>query len=145
MAAAILDFATKAKSKTLSLLTGSPTAAPRIITPTPLKPLCNYDINDIIKANDPRKLKDIIDKILKKMNLDLESEYLEFQIKVIQTLENHFSVFMQFQSMVIEELNKIGIPQIQEVSLDYYQLLNEAEVKDDINELKQNILDEQLV
>ena len=111
--AAIIDFKTKAKSKALSLFTGSvPTGGPRKITPTALKPLCDYDINDIIKANDPKNLKIIIDKILKKMNLDL---------------------------------NKIGIPQIQEVSLDYYQILNDAEVKEDIKEVKQQILDEGVI
>jgi TRAP-type mannitol/chloroaromatic compound transport system substrate-binding protein len=107
--------------------------------------LCDYDINDIIKANDPKNLKIIIDKILKKMNLDLQNEYIEFQKKVIETLESHFSVFMQFQAKVIEALNQIGIPQIQEISLDYYQVLNDAEVEEDIKEVKQQIVDEDLI
>ena len=140
-----IDLAKKGASYGLSMITGKPLPSPKKITPTTLKPLCDYDINDIIKANDPRNLKIIIDKILKKMNLDLESEYIEFQKKVIETLESHFSVFMQFQEKVIEELNKIGIPQIQEVSLDYYQVLNDDEVKEDIKEVKQLILDEDVV
>jgi hypothetical protein len=145
MAAAIVDFATKGFSKGMSMITGSTSATPRKVTPTTLKPLCDYDINDIIKANDPKNLKIIIDKILKKMNLDLQNEYIEFQKKVIETLESHFSVFMQFQAKVIEALNQIGIPQIQEISLDYYQVLNDAEVEEDIKEVKQQIVDEDLI
>ena len=140
-----IDYAKRGASYGMSMISRSPTATPKKITATKLKPLCDYDIHDIIKANDPKNLKIIIDQILKKMNLELESEYIEFQKKVIETLESHFSLFMQFQAKVIEELNKIGIPQIQEVSLDYYQILNDAEVKEDIKEVKQQILDEGVI
>ncbi len=144
MADAIVDFAKKGFSKGMSMITGKTLGTRTTKTPTLLKPLCDYKIEDIIKANDPQKLKNIIDKILKKMNLDLQNEYVEFQKKVIETLENHFSIFMQFQAMVIEALNKIGIPQIQEVSLDYFQVLNDTEVKKDIDEVKKDIDDTEM-
>ena len=51
---------------------------------------------------------------------------------------------MQFQIKVIEELNKVGIAQIEEVPLKFYQVLNADEVEQDNIDLIKDIIDEDL-
>ena len=111
-----------------------------------LTPLCsNADyINNLVEAGDAHKLRVEIEKILRRLDLNLENEYLLFQKKVIELLDSHFSLFMQFQIKVIEELNKVGIAQIEEVPLEFYQVLNAGEVEQDNADLIKDIVDEDL-
>jgi hypothetical protein len=111
-----------------------------------LDPLCstaNY-IDNLVASEDPHKLRLTIEQILRRLDLNLENQYLLFQKKVIELLDNHFSLFMQFQVKVIEELNKVGIAQIEEVPLEFYQVLNADEVEQDNAKLIKEIIDEDL-
>jgi len=111
-----------------------------------LTPLCsdtNY-IDNLVATGDPHKLRTQIEKIMRRLDLNLENEYLLFQKKVIDLLDYHFSLFMQFQIKVIEELNKVGIAQIEEVPLKFYQVLNAGEVEQDNADLIKDIIDEDL-
>lgn len=111
-----------------------------------LTPLCSSAdyINNLVATGDAHKLRVEIEKILRRLDLNLENEYLLFQQKVIDLLDNHFSLFMQFQIKVIEELNKVGIAQIEEVPLEFYQVLNASEVEQDNADLIKDIIDEDL-
>lgn len=82
-------------------------------------------LETLTSGNDRYNLKLKLEGLLKKLDLNTEDEFLKFQKKVIETLTNQFSLFSKFQQKVIDELYKIGIPQIKEVDPDFFQILND--------------------
>jgi hypothetical protein len=62
---------------------------------------------------------------LKRLELNATDEFVKFQKKVIEILSDRFSLFAKFQQKVIDELYKIGVPQIPEIGLDFFQILND--------------------
>lgn len=81
-------------------------------------------IKNLESGNDRYHLKQKLQGILKKLDLNSEDEFAKFRKKVIDTLSDRFSLFAKFQQMVIDELYKIGIPQIPEITPDFFQILN---------------------
>ncbi len=94
-------------------------------------------IDSLVSENDRYKLKVKLEGILKKLDLNSEDEFLKFQIKVIETLTDQFSLFSKFQMKVMAELYKIGIPQIPEVTEDFFQILNPAEHEANLREMRE--------
>lgn len=88
-------------------------------------------IKNLESGNDRFHLKQKLQGILKKLDLNSEDEFAKFRKKVIDTLSDRFSLFAKFQQMVIDELYKIGIPQIPEITTDFFQILNGSVPSDD--------------
>jgi hypothetical protein len=93
-------------------------------------------IKSLTDGHDRSTLKSKLEGILKKLDLNAEDEFLKFQIKVIDLLNNRFSVFAKFQQKVIEELYKIGTPLIPEVKADFFQILEPNQHQSDINQME---------
>lgn len=93
-------------------------------------------IESLVSESDRYKLKIKLEGILKKLDLNAEDEFMKFQVKVIEVLTDQFSLFAKFQMKVLAELYKIGIPQIPEVSEDFFQILNPVEHKADLEEMR---------
>jgi hypothetical protein len=93
---------------------------------------------DALKSGTDRyNLKLKLEGLLKKLDLNSEDEFLKFQKKVVETLTNQFSLFSKFQQKVLDELYKIGIPQIKEVEPDFFQILNDDNTE--VSEHKVNL------
>lgn len=99
-------------------------------------------IKNLESGNDRFHLKQKLQGILKKLDLNAEDEFAKFRKKVIDILSDRFSLFAKFQQMVIDELYKIGIPQIPEITPDFFQILNGSALSDD--ELKDSEHDNDL-
>jgi hypothetical protein len=93
-------------------------------------------IKSLTSGQDRFTLKTKLEGILKKLDLNAEDEFLKFQVKVIEFLNNRFSVFAKFQQKVIEELYKIGIPQIPEITPDFFQILDLEQHETDLEQMR---------
>ncbi len=82
-------------------------------------------IDNLVSGNDRHNLKQKLEDILKRLELNATDEFVKFQNKVIEILSDRFSLFTKFQQKVIDELYKIGVPQIPEIGLDFFQILND--------------------
>jgi hypothetical protein len=82
-------------------------------------------IDNLVSGNDRYNLKQKLEDILKRLELNATDEFVKFQKKVIEILSDRFSLFTKFQQKVIDELYKIGVPQIPEIGLDFFQILND--------------------
>ena len=82
-------------------------------------------IDNLVSGNDRYNLKQKLEDILKRLELNATDEFVKFQKKVIEILSDRFSLFAKFQQKVIDELYKIGVPQIPEIGLDFFQILND--------------------
>jgi hypothetical protein len=88
-------------------------------------------IDQLINGNDRLTLKVKLEGILKKLDLNAEDEFSKFQKRVIELLSDRFSLFAKFQEMVLDELYKIGVPQIPLVDIKSFQILNGDEIAND--------------
>ena len=93
-------------------------------------------IKSLTSGQDRFTLKTKLEGILKKLELNAEDEFLKFQVKVIEFLNNRFSVFAKFQQKVIEELYQIGIPQIPEITPDFFQILDPEQHERDLEQMR---------
>ena len=93
-------------------------------------------IKSLTSGQDRFTLKTKLEGILKKLELNAEDEFLKFQVKVIEFLNNRFSVFAKFQQKVIEELYKIGIRQIPEITPDFFQILDPEQHERDLEQMR---------
>lgn len=98
-------------------------------------------IKSLTSGEDRFTLKTKLEGILKKLELNAEDDFLKFQVKVIELLNDRFSVFAKFQQKVIEELYKIGIRQIPEITPDFFQILDLEQHERDLEQM-QNIYKE---
>jgi hypothetical protein len=100
---------------------------------------CDEDdcIKSLTDGQDRSNLKSKLEGILKKLELNAEDEFLKFQIKVIDLLNDRFSIFAKFQQKVIEELYKIGTPLIPEVKANFFQILEPKQHQSDIEQMEE--------
>jgi regulator of sigma D len=94
-------------------------------------------IKSLTSGHDRFSLKTKLEGILKKLELNAEDEFLKFQKKVVDILNNRFSLFAKFQQMVIDELYKIGSPQIPEITPDFFQILDPEQHEADLKEMQE--------
>jgi hypothetical protein len=93
-------------------------------------------IKSLTSGEDRFTLKTKLEGILKKLELNAEDDFLKFQVKVIELLNDRFSVFAKFQQKVIEELYKIGIRQIPEITPDFFQILDLEQHESDLEQMR---------
>jgi len=93
-------------------------------------------IKSLTSGEDRFTLKTKLEGILKKLELNAEDDFLKFQVKVIELLNDRFSVFAKFQQKVIEELYKIGIRQIPEITPDFFQILDLQQHESDLEQMR---------
>ena len=93
-------------------------------------------IKSLTSGQDRFTLKTKLEGILKKLELNAEDDFLKFQVKVIELLNDKFSVFAKFQQKVIEELYKIGIRQIPEITPDFFQILDLQQHESDLEQMR---------
>ncbi len=109
-----------------------------IINSTAFKVRCDEDqfIDSLVSGNDRTQLKQKLEGLLKKLDLNSEDEFLKFKKMVEDTLNNQFSLFSRFKQKVIEELYKIGVPQIPLIEADFFEILNDKDHVLDIQEMR---------
>ena len=93
-------------------------------------------LKSLTSGQDRFTLKTKLEGILKKLELNAEDDFLKFQVKVIELLNDKFSVFAKFQQKVIEELYKIGIRQIPEITPDFFQILDLEQHERDLDQMR---------
>jgi hypothetical protein len=96
----------------------------------------NQFIDSLVSGNDRIRLKQKLEGLLKKLDLNSEDEFIKFQKIVIETLSDHFSLFSRFKQKVIDELYKVGIPQIPLIEADFFEILNDKQHILDIKDMK---------
>jgi hypothetical protein len=96
----------------------------------------NQFIDSLVSGNDRIRLKQKLEGLLKKLDLNSEDEFIKFQKMVVETLTDQFSLFSRFKQKVIDELYKVGIPQIPLIEADFFEILNDKQHILDIKDMK---------